>query len=70
MSVRTVVLTVVLDRVYRVDDAQYVMDAIKMIRGVAAVETNVANIETYAAYARARLDIEQRLWAALKDDKQ
>jgi hypothetical protein len=70
MSDRTVVLTVVLDRVYRVDDAQYVMDAIKMIRGVASVETNVANIETYAAYARARLDIEQRLWAALKDDKQ
>jgi hypothetical protein len=67
MSDHTVVLTVVLDEDYRVDDVQYIIDAIKMIRGVGSVEANVANIETYTAYARARLDLEQRIWAALKE---
>ena len=67
MSDHTVVLTVVLDKDYRVDDAQYIMDAIKMIRGVASIEANVANIETYTAYARARLDLEKRLYDVLKE---
>ena len=70
MSDHTIVLTVVLDQNYRVDDAQNIMDAIKMIKGILSVKANVANIEAYLAYTRARMDLEKRLWAALKDDKQ
>lgn len=67
MSDKTVALTVVLDQVYRVDDAKAIMDAIKMIKGVATVEANVANIETYTAYSRAIMELETELFKALHE---
>jgi hypothetical protein len=70
MSDRTRCLTVVLDQDYRIcDDAQAIIEAIKMIKGVVAVEANVADIGAYTAYASARIALEQKLWNALKEDK-
>lgn len=67
MSDRTVCLTVVLDGVYRVDDAEGIMAAIGMIKGVSTVTANVATVDTYVAYARARTDLEKVIWDALHD---
>jgi hypothetical protein len=64
MSDRTVCLTVVLDDVYRVDDAENIISAIRMIKGVSTVRANVSNIETYMAYDRARTDLEKIIWNA------
>jgi hypothetical protein len=67
MSDRTKCLTVVLDQDYRVDDdAQPIIEAIKMIKGVMSVEANVSDSGTYLAYTIARYELEQRLWNALK----
>jgi hypothetical protein len=67
MSDRTKCLTVVLDQDYRVDDdAQPIIEAIKMIKGVMSVEANVSDSGTYLAYTTARYELEQRLWNALK----
>jgi hypothetical protein len=66
MSDRTVVLTVVLDQNYRVDDAENIMNAIRMIKGVINVKANVTDIETHTAYARAHADLEEKIWDVLK----
>lgn len=67
MSDRTVNLTVVLDSDYRIDSLKEVMQAIKMIKGVATVKANVANVDTYVAYSRARMDLESKLYEALRE---
>jgi hypothetical protein len=67
MSDHTIVLTVILDKNYHINNAQNIMNAIGMIKGVASVKANVTNLETHTAYARARSDLEQRLWDVLKD---
>ena len=68
MSDRTVCLTVVLDKEIRTDDAESTLAAIAMIRGVVSVTANVTNTMDHVAYARARHDIEARLYKALQAD--
>lgn len=67
MSDRTIHLTVVLDKETRVDDAEPILAAISMIRGVVSVTANVTNPLDHVAYARARHDIETRLYTALQE---
>lgn len=70
MSDKTRVLTVVLDEDFRVDDMEdSLIPAIKMMRGVIDVKANVSNIETHTAYAKARWDLQAKLWDALKEEK-
>jgi hypothetical protein len=66
MTDRFNTLTVVLERNMRDDDAESLIQAIQMLRGVAAVAGDVANSETYMATERARLELRQKLWDALK----
>lgn len=49
MTDRIRTLTVALDHDYRDDDAQAILDAIRMVRGVAAVEAEVAGVEVMTA---------------------
>lgn len=67
MTDRTRLLTVMLDDEYRVDDVEAIVHAIRMTKGVAKVEINVANASDWLAYSRARSELEKRLWDALKD---
>ena len=69
MSDRTQCLTVVLDATYRTDDIEQVVNAIKMIKGVADVGVNVKDPADYLAYTSVRFELEQKLWDALKKDK-
>jgi len=68
MSDHTVVLTVVLDKDYRVDDAESIVSAIRMVKGVLTVEANVSDIGTHTAYTQARYDLEKKLWSALRGE--
>lgn len=68
MSDRTSVLTVVLDRDYRVDDIKEVINAILMIKTVAEVRHDITNVETYVAYSRARLDLEKIMFEAIRKE--
>jgi hypothetical protein len=43
MTDRTISLLVTLDKEYRTDDAEFVINAIKMIKGVLEVQTNIAD---------------------------
>jgi hypothetical protein len=62
MSDRYHSLTVVLENDLRSeDDAKAIMDAIRVIRGVASVTGVVANFESHMAQERVRLEIGKQL---------
>lgn len=54
-------LTVVLDRDYRDDDVESLVDAIRMIRGVAEVRTNVVDTADYYALMAVRHRVRREL---------
>jgi hypothetical protein len=67
MTDRVHALTVVLDKDIRDDDVQVIIQAIQMIRHVADVSAHVADLETYAARARVREDLRDRMFKLWKD---
>jgi hypothetical protein len=60
-------LTVVLKEDVREDDVESLITAIAHFRGVLTVAGNVADHVSYMAEQRARREIRQKLWDALKD---
>lgn len=60
-------LTVVLTTDIRTDDAEEIINAIKMVKGVIKVTPLVAQIEDHIAYTRARRDLVEKLWHVLHD---
>lgn len=66
MTDRTQVLTVVLDKQYRTDDVQQIIDAVLMIKGVQSADINVADTTEYMAIETAKADLRQKLYEVLK----
>lgn len=66
MTDRTNYLTVVLDGTYRDDDAQCIIDAITMIKGVINVKINVSDPGEYMAVSSAKHDLQRKLYEVLK----
>lgn len=69
MTDRIVALTVTLDDVTRVDDAEPVMQAIQMIRGVQSVLPVEADANVYWAREAARRELERDLSEMLRPSK-
>jgi cell division protein FtsX len=65
MTDRIHALTVFLNRPIRDDDAEAIIAAIRMIKGVADVRPHVHNVDTLYAEQHARQDLEKKLWAVL-----
>lgn len=63
-------LTIALDRDYRDDDVEAIVNAIMMVKGVLSVKKSVANHEDWINRTQIRADIENRLYTALKDETQ
>lgn len=59
---------VAFDRDIREDDVEFLVNAIKMIKGVQAVELSVASHEDYMNRERVRQEIQDRLWKMLSSD--
>jgi hypothetical protein len=68
MTDRYFALTVLLSQETRDDDAEPIIAAIRMIKGVLDVQPQVADVQLYYAQAAARRDLEQRLWQALREE--
>lgn len=66
MSDRTRCLVVVLDEDYRTDDAQSIVDAIKMVRGVDSVSAHVSDITQHVAIETARAELRRKLHEVLR----
>lgn len=58
-------LTVILDREVREDDAEFIINAIKMIKGVASVRGNVTDGNHYAAKQMALIELRKQMEAVL-----
>ena len=67
MTDRVKGLYVALDKDYRDDDVQVLIAAIKMLRGVADVETNVVDINDYYNRAQIRDQLRSDLFAVISD---
>ena len=65
MTDRVNALVVTLETDQRVDDVQGLVDAIKKLRGVADVSTNVADLGSTVAQARATHELGQKLLRVL-----
>jgi len=65
MTDRYFALTVLLEKDTRDDDAEAIINAILMIKGVADVSPLVANSELWAATNRARNELRDKLWQVL-----
>ena len=61
MTDRFNALTVVLEKDIRDDDAQAIMNAITMLRGVLSVSGNVADLNSHIASERAKGELGQKL---------
>lgn len=48
----------------RVDDAEYIINAIKMIKGVIDVSPNIVNSDDHMIRMRVENEIRQKLWKA------
>jgi hypothetical protein len=59
-------LTVALEKNIRADDAQPLINAIAMLRGVLQVEPNIADSEAWLAEVRVRQEFTDKLWALTK----
>lgn len=70
MTDRVHALTVILEREYRVDDVETIVNAIKMVRGVLKVEEHITDPDFYAAREQAKYELQQELrdvlWPRLK----
>ena len=61
-------LTVALDRDYRDDDVQAVVDAIMMIKGVKGVTTSVVEMEDYTARVRVLSRIQDKILHVFREE--
>lgn len=61
MTDRYNALTVVLDRDVRSDDAESIISAIKMVKGVASVTPNVVDMTDHIAFVRAQSEIGRKI---------
>lgn len=70
MTNRYNALVVVLEHEIREDDAEALLSAIRMIKGVKTVRGHVADMESHIAYERARHDLGQKLLDVVYPDRQ
>lgn len=61
---------VALDKDYRVDDAEAILEAIKMIKGVSEVAINVTDFDDWTNRSRIRMELSAKLWEALHNTKE
>lgn len=66
MTDRIKSLTVVLENNLRSDDAEPILEAIRMIRGVVSVDAHVADLEHHAARQQVLQEITSKVLDALK----
>lgn len=73
MTDRVRTLTVVLDRDYRDDDAESIVNAIQMVKGVGSVTTEVVDLAQHQARLSLSIAMRNRLYecvAAIFDGKE
>jgi hypothetical protein len=68
MTDRVSGIVVTLDKDYRDDDVEAVLDAIRMIKGVASVKTNVVSVNDHINREKIRFEMSDKLLKALREE--
>lgn len=68
MTERYMALTVILDKDIREDDAQWIINAIKMVKHVKDVKPEVSNLELDVAMSRVRSELEEKIFKVLRPE--
>ena len=68
MTDRVKGLVVLFDKAIRDDDAQCIVNAIEMIKGVRKVKTSIRNSEEWLIKSDVRLKLRDKLLEALKEE--
>lgn len=66
MTDRYHAFTVVLETDIRSDDAEELLKAILMLKGVLSVNPHVPDIDSHVARQRARAELVEKIWRVLK----
>lgn len=66
MSDRIKGLVITLDKDYRDDDVQVIVNAIKMIKGVVTVDTSLYDISDSINRNRIKMELEEKIWDIFK----
>jgi len=61
-------LTVVLEKDIREDDAEHILNAIRMIKGVLSVKGNVTDINLYITETRVQSKYRDKLWNMFNEE--
>lgn len=61
---------VALDKDYRVDDAEEILAALKMVKGVLDVTGDVCDFDDWNNRTRIRQELSAKLWKVLHDTKE
>lgn len=69
MTDRTHAFTVVLDREYRVDDAESIVNAIMMVKGVIDVQPHISDVDFYTAREQAKLELRKKLFEVIYPER-
>ena len=59
------ILTVVLEKETREDDAEPILNAIRMIKGVRSVRGKISDPTEFMAQERAKHELREKIWEAL-----
>ena len=70
MTDRFFTLTVLLELDTREDDAESIINAIQMIKGVQQVEGNISDMVNWAAEQRVKRELTKKLWDALSGEQE
>ena len=61
---------VALDRDYRTDDVEEILNAIKMVKGVSDITVNIVDFDDWNNRSRIRQELSAKLWEVLHDTKE
>jgi len=61
---------VALDQDYRVDDAEEILAALKMVKGVSDVTGDIIDMDDWSNRVRIRHELSAKLWKVLHDTKE
>ena len=69
MTDRVKGFTVTLDKDYRTDDVEAILNAVRMIHGMAHVEPSLTTMDDHMNRMKIRHDLEMKLYEVLREDK-
>ena len=69
MTDRVKGFTVTLEQDIRVDDVEVILNAVRMVKGVAHVEPSLTTMEDHMNRTLIRLELEQKIYEMLRKDR-